>query len=190
MSKRIFTPEDQDILRNNPNVASCSEKSITFTPAFKQEAVRKHHKGMTPQSIFATAGLSPSLIGRRTPNERLKKWTAIAQERGVEALLTDGRGKHDKMGRKRIERVERYRERVRQLGLQVSMSRRGNCIDNASMESFFGHFKDDLPQTRHMHFQELQECVDSHIMQYNTERKQWGRNKMTPVEYRDHLLYS
>lgn len=86
--------------------------------------------------------------------------------------------------------AQRYQERVRQLGLQVSMSRRGNCIDNASMESFFGHFKDDLPQTRHMHFQELQKCVDSHIMQYNTERKQWGRKKMTPVEYRDHLLHS
>ena len=86
--------------------------------------------------------------------------------------------------------AQRYQERVRQCGLQVSMSRRGNCIDNASMESFFGHFKDDLPQTRQMHFQELQECVDSHIMQYNMERKQWDRKKMTPVEYRDHLLSS
>lgn len=86
--------------------------------------------------------------------------------------------------------AQRYQERVRQFGLRVSMSRRGNCIDNASMESFFGHLKDDLPETRQMHFQELRECVDSHIIQYNTERKQWSRNKMTPVEYRDHLLCS
>ena len=86
--------------------------------------------------------------------------------------------------------AQRYQERVRQLGLHVSMSRRGNCIDNASMESFFGHLKDDLPETRQMHFTELRECVDAHILQYNTERKQWGRNKMTPVQYRDHLLCS
>lgn len=107
MSKRIFTPEEQELLRTNHHIASCSARSITFTPAFKQQAVREHKNGMTPQSIFATAGLPPSLVGRRTPNERLKKWTAIAQECGIEALLTDGRGKHGKMGRKRIERVDK-----------------------------------------------------------------------------------
>jgi putative transposase len=30
------------------------------------------------------------------------------------------------------------------LGLVQSMSGKGNCIDNASMESFFGHFKDEI----------------------------------------------
>jgi transposase InsO family protein len=84
--------------------------------------------------------------------------------------------------------TQSYQVRVRQFGLKMSMSRRGNCIDNASMETFFGHLKDELPETRSMYFWELRECINSHILYYNTGRKQWNRNKMTPVEYRDHLL--
>ncbi len=30
------------------------------------------------------------------------------------------------------------------MGIRQSMSRRGNCLDNAPMESFFGHMKDEL----------------------------------------------
>ncbi|MFY0124562.1 DDE-type integrase/transposase/recombinase [Bacillus cytotoxicus] len=37
-----------------------------------------------------------------------------------------------------------YQKRVREMGLrQSTMSRRGNCLDNAPMESFFGHMKDE-----------------------------------------------
>ncbi|MDF2699775.1 MAG: family transposase [Haloplasmataceae bacterium] len=32
---------------------------------------------------------------------------------------------------------------IAKLGILHSMSRRGNCIDNAIMETFFGHFKDE-----------------------------------------------
>jgi putative transposase len=37
-----------------------------------------------------------------------------------------------------------YQERVKKMGLLQSMSRRGNCLDNAPMESFFGHLKDEI----------------------------------------------
>jgi transposase InsO family protein len=77
---------------------------------------------------------------------------------------------------------------VRTLGLTVSMSRKGNCIDNAPTESFFGHMKDELPDTGPMTFEELRTTVDAYILEYNTVRKQWHREKMTPVDYRNHLL--
>lgn len=38
----------------------------------------------------------------------------------------------------------KFQQRVKEIGLKQSMSRRGNCLDNAPMESFFGHFKDEL----------------------------------------------
>ncbi|MCM3594154.1 IS3 family transposase, partial [Brevibacillus borstelensis] len=38
----------------------------------------------------------------------------------------------------------KFRLLVRKAGFKQSMSRKGNCWDNASMESFFGHMKDDL----------------------------------------------
>lgn len=107
MSKRIFTKEEQEILRNNQNVASCSAKSISFAPVFKQWAVRKHTNGISPQEIFATARFSLSLIGRKTPNNSLKEWRAIERKQGIDALLFDGRGKHGKAGRKRTERADK-----------------------------------------------------------------------------------
>ncbi len=36
-----------------------------------------------------------------------------------------------------------YQKRVKEMGLRQSMSRRGTCLDNAPMESFFGHMKDE-----------------------------------------------
>ncbi|MDP3955794.1 MAG: IS3 family transposase [bacterium] len=74
------------------------------------------------------------------------------------------------------------------IGLLVSMSRKGNCIDNAPTESFFGHMKDDLPNTSTMSLEDLGYLSDTYILEYNTVRKQWHRNKMSPVDYRDYLL--
>jgi transposase InsO family protein len=81
-----------------------------------------------------------------------------------------------------------YCNDTRKLGLNVSMSRKGNCIDNAPMESFFGHMKDELPPTSMLSYDELCEVIDTYIIEYNTVRKQWHREKMTPVDYREHLL--
>ena len=79
-------------------------------------------------------------------------------------------------------------DKTRELGLTVSMSRKGNCIDNAPTESFFGHMKDELPNTGAMTFEELRSTIDEYILNYNTVRKQWHRNKMSPVDYKRHLL--
>lgn len=69
-----------------------------------------------------------------------------------------------------------------------SMSRKGNCIDNASMESFFGHFKDEVDYKNCKTFDELVEMIDEYMYYYNYERFQWNKLKMAPVQYRNHLL--
>ncbi|MEK3721301.1 IS3 family transposase [Paenibacillus sp. FSL H8-0034] len=78
--------------------------------------------------------------------------------------------------------------RIKQAGLQQSMSRKGNCWDNASIESFFGHMKDDLDETTSLTFEELQAQIEEYIHFYNSERFQWELKQMTPDEYRSHLL--
>lgn len=78
--------------------------------------------------------------------------------------------------------------KTRELGLLVSMSRKGNCIDNAPTESFFGHMKDELPNTGALSYAQLCATIDEYILEYNTVRKQWHREKMSPVDYREHLL--
>ena len=39
---------------------------------------------------------------------------------------------------------EKYEKTLKENNIIQSMSRRGNCIDNASMESFFGHLEDEV----------------------------------------------
>ncbi|MCA1065880.1 IS3 family transposase, partial [Rossellomorea aquimaris] len=83
-----------------------------------------------------------------------------------------------------------YQKLVKKFRLGQSMSRKGNCWDNAPQESFFGHFK-DLAEIEQCHsFKELKKEVKAAIYYYNTFRYQWNMKKMTPVQYRDHLLQS
>ena len=81
-----------------------------------------------------------------------------------------------------------YIEMVEALGMFQSMSGKGSCIDNAPIESFFGHMKDELDYRSCTTFEELHARVDEYMRYYNHERKQWTRNKMSPVEYKEHLL--
>jgi len=81
-----------------------------------------------------------------------------------------------------------YAEMVRELKMIQSMSGKGNCIDNAPIESFFGHMKDELNYRSCGSFEELRLKIDEYMRYYNHERKQWTRNKMAPVEYRNFLL--
>lgn len=81
-----------------------------------------------------------------------------------------------------------YISNVKNLGMIQSMSRKGNCIDNSPIESFFGHFKDDIDYVDCKTFEELNLRIGEYMKYYNNERQQWGLKKMTPVEYRNHLL--
>lgn len=81
-----------------------------------------------------------------------------------------------------------YIEKVRNLNMVQSMSRKGNCIDNAPIESFFGHLKDEVDYKTCKTFEELYTFIEEYMRYYNHERQQWNLKKMTPVEYRNHLL--
>jgi putative transposase len=81
-----------------------------------------------------------------------------------------------------------YQKRVLALGITPSMSRKGNCWDNAPMESFFGHMKDELDYTDCTNFTELTQRVYNYMYEYNCHRYQWTLKKMTPNQYRSHLL--
>lgn len=80
-----------------------------------------------------------------------------------------------------------YQKLVKKLHLGQSMSRRGNCWDNAPQESFFGHFKDEAYIKQCKTLEELKREIKSYMTYYNHYRYQWNLNKMTPVQYRDHL---
>lgn len=81
-----------------------------------------------------------------------------------------------------------YIKQIKGLNMVQSMSRRGNCLDNAPIESFFGHMKDDVDYKDCKTFDELHSLIANYMQYYNYERPQWDLKKMTPVGYRNHLL--
>lgn len=78
-----------------------------------------------------------------------------------------------------------FRKLVSDVGLVQSMSRKGNCWDNAQQESFFGHMKDELApkMKRWCNIQDVRESIDDWMDYYNNDRYQTGLLKMSPNEY-------
>lgn len=70
-----------------------------------------------------------------------------------------------------------------------SMSRKGNCWDNAPQESFFGHMKDEIKYEIAMMktFDEVKAKIDDWIDYYNNDRYQWDLVKLSPKEYYDYV---
>lgn len=82
-----------------------------------------------------------------------------------------------------------YQNMLQQVGAQISMSRRGNCYDNASMESFFSHLKvEGLYPYNIRTLDGAQRRIEEFIHFYNHKRPQRKLNKLTPVEYRRQLV--
>ena len=69
--------------------------------------------------------------------------------------------------------------------IRQSMSRKGNCWDNAPQESFFGHMKDHIRQDlkNAKDFQEVKKIIDDYMYYYNNYRYQWDLAKLSPKEY-------
>jgi transposase InsO family protein len=78
-----------------------------------------------------------------------------------------------------------YCRLLKQKGIQQSMSRRGNCYDNAVMENFFGHLKCELFYLKKFNSVEhLIEELHRYIYYYNNERIKDKLNWMSPINYR------
>lgn len=75
-----------------------------------------------------------------------------------------------------------FRNLLIKWGVKQSMSRKGNCLDNASIESFFGHMKDEFDYRDCQEIKELYGRLKKYIQYYNNERPQWTLKQKTPAE--------
>ena len=82
---------------------------------------------------------------------------------------------------------DEFQNKLKKLGYEQSMSRRGNCWDNSSQESYFGHMKDECDFSKCSTPEDVKKKVNEYVYYYNYERPQWSRNKMTPVDYEKYL---
>jgi transposase InsO family protein len=80
-----------------------------------------------------------------------------------------------------------FRQILKNKNLRQSMSRRGNCWDNAPQESFFGHMKDEINLEQCDNFESLRAEIDDYMDYYNNDRYQWNLAKLSPNQYAEYL---
>lgn len=81
----------------------------------------------------------------------------------------------------------KFIEIVENAELRRSMSRRGNCWDNAPQESFFGHMKQEIALSNCRKFSEVKAAIDDWMAYYNQDRYQWNLAKLSPNEYYEYI---
>ena len=83
-----------------------------------------------------------------------------------------------------------FRELLENSDIRQSMSRRGNCWDNAPQESFFGHMKDELREyiPTWTCIEDVQARIDDWMDYYNNDRYQTALKGMSPNEYYHYLV--
>ena len=87
--------------------------------------------------------------------------------------------------------MKQYQYALKQKGIQQSMSRKGNCLDNACAENFFGLLKSELfyiKEKMYKSVDELEKDIIEYIDYYNNKRIKGKLKGMSPVQYRIHSL--
>ena len=78
-----------------------------------------------------------------------------------------------------------YQNRLKDRGIRQSMSRKGNCLDNAVMENFFGLLKSEFLYIQEFNSMDdfIKELVE-YIDYYNNQRIKCKLKGLSPVQYR------
>ena len=83
--------------------------------------------------------------------------------------------------------LKRYQKLLKEKGITQSMSRKGNCLDNAIIENFFGILKSELFYLKKFKtIEKLKKEIEQYINYYNNVRIKSNLNKMSPIQYRAH----
>ena len=83
--------------------------------------------------------------------------------------------------------MKAYQRMLADNGITQSMSRKGNCLDNAVIENFFGTIKSELFYLKkYDSIHQLSKEIKQYINYYNNDRIRINLNGMSPVQYRAH----
>ncbi|KAF2517085.1 IS3 family transposase [Flavobacterium foetidum] len=83
--------------------------------------------------------------------------------------------------------MKQYQYLLKEKGIKQSMSRKGNCLDNAIIENFFGTLKSELFYLKkYSSINQLKEDIIEYIDYYNNDRIKLNLKGMSPIKYRAH----
>ena len=82
--------------------------------------------------------------------------------------------------------TQSYAQLLEEKKLTGSHSRRGNCYDNACIESFFSHLKTEkLYLEKPQNLEQARSQITEYILFYNKERFQNKLGDLSPIEFRE-----
>ncbi len=167
----------RDFKANKPN-----EKWLTDITEFKAEDGNKLYFSpildtFNNELIAHHASQSPNWALVETMLQKaLKK-----RSKGEKTILHSDQGWHYQM--------RAYQRILQENGIEQSMSRKGNCLDNAAMESFFGRMKTERFYGKSFKtVDEIKIMIDEYVYYYNEERIQLKLKGLSPIQYRRQSL--
>ena len=163
---------NQQFNSTSPNKAWVTD--ITYIPTEEGWLYLAGHKDLFNGEVVGYA--MGDRITKNLVSESL--FRAVAGKRPAKGLIH-----HSDRGSQYC--AHEYREMLDQLGMKASMSRKGNCFDNAPMESFWGTIKSELVhhrryRTRQEAIQEITEYIE---IFYNRQRRQARLGYLSPAVY-------
>ena len=85
--------------------------------------------------------------------------------------------------------MKKYQRTLKQHGITQSMSRKGNCLDNAVIENFFGLLKSELLYLQEFeNMEHFEKELTDYMHYYNHKRMKAKLKDLSPVEYRIQVL--
>lgn len=157
---------------SKPNAAWLSD--ITYVPTDEGWLYLAGHKDIFNGEIVGYA------MGPRMTKNLISQslFRAVAAKRSVKGLIH-----HSDRGSQYC--AHEYRKILEQFGMKASMSRKGNCFDNAPMESFWGTLKQELVHHRHYRTRQeaIQDITEYIEIFYNRQRRQARLGFLSPVAY-------
>ena len=146
----------------------------------KVAAARDHvENGLTKTEAMTSKEIVAWDVSRSPDLGQQRRLPAMLAERlpaGTEPIL------HSDMGWQY--QHQWWRKELERPGIRRSMSRKGNCLDNAAAEQVFGHLKDEFYRGRVFDsYEQFKRELDAYIIHWNTRRRQIRLEGRTPEEF-------
>lgn len=174
MSQRIFNILWRDFKADKPNqkwtsgitylwVEKCWWYLATVMDLYSRKIIGWHLSANMDEQLIETA--LTMALGRR----EAKPGLIVHSDRGVQY------------------RSQKYIDCLQAAGCQISMNRKGNCWDNAPMESFYARLKVELVYAQRFdNVDELRTSLFNYIeVFYNRKRRHSANNGLSPVDYEE-----
>lgn len=166
----------QNILQRNFKADRPQQKWVTDITEFK---VKDKKLYLSPiMDLFNGEIISFTLADRPQLKQVLEMVSKVKKQSiSTPTILHSDQGWHYQM--------QRYQQILKDKNIQISMSRKGNCLDNAVIENFFGTLKSELFYLKkYQSLHQLKKEINEYIHYYNHHRIKSNLNGKSPVQYR------